>query len=78
MAAREADELNDLHQAEIALARANVVKCHIAVSLKHKAVLAEISEQRAVGRSSKRSSKRLQQPIAASRRWCGQAGCGGR
>ena len=44
---REEAELNDLHQAEIALARANVVKCHIAVSLKHKAVLAEISEQRA-------------------------------
>jgi hypothetical protein len=38
-AAREADELNDLHQAEIALAHANVVNCDMAATALHKAVM---------------------------------------
>ena len=38
-AAREADELNDLHQAGIALAHANVVNCDMAATALHKAVM---------------------------------------
>ena len=78
---REEAELNDLHQAEIALARANVVKCHIAVSLKHKAVLAEISEQRAefeaeleaTAATDRRIAAAMVRPGWAARRSCGQA-----
>jgi hypothetical protein len=45
VATREADELNDLHQAEIVLARANVVNCDMAATALHKAVMTEIATQ---------------------------------
>ena len=44
VAAREAAELNDLHQAGIALARANVVNCDIATGAAKKALMVEISK----------------------------------
>ena len=46
-ATREADELNDLHQTEIALAHANVVDCDMAATALHKAATMEITTQRA-------------------------------
>ena len=46
-AATEAYELNHLHQPEIALAHANVVNCDMAATALHKAVMAEITTQRA-------------------------------
>jgi hypothetical protein len=47
VATREADELNYLHQAEIALAHANVVDCDMAATAMHKAATMEIATQRA-------------------------------
>ena len=41
---REAAKLNDLHEAEIALARANLVNCDIATEAAKKALLVEISK----------------------------------
>jgi hypothetical protein len=40
----EAAELNDLHQAEIALARANVVNCDIATRAAKKALMVKMSK----------------------------------
>jgi hypothetical protein len=44
VAAMEAAELNDLHQAEIAMAHVNDVYCDIATGDAKKVVLAEISK----------------------------------
>ena len=41
---REAAKLNDLHEAEIALARANLVNCDIATEAAKKALLVEMSK----------------------------------
>jgi hypothetical protein len=41
---RETAKLNDLHEAEIALARANLVNCDIATEAAKKALLVEISK----------------------------------
>ena len=42
-ATREVDELNHLHQPEIALAHANVVNCDMVATALHKAVVVEIT-----------------------------------
>jgi hypothetical protein len=44
VANREVAKLNDLHEAEIALARANLVNCDIATEAAKKALLVEISK----------------------------------
>ena len=41
---REAAKLNDLHEAEIALARANLVNCDIATEAAKKALMVEMSK----------------------------------
>ena len=45
VATREADELNHLHQPEIALAHANVVNCDMVATALHKVATAEITMQ---------------------------------
>jgi hypothetical protein len=49
VAAMEADELNDLHQAEIALARANIVNCDMVATALFKAVMPDGGVHEAVG-----------------------------
>jgi hypothetical protein len=69
-AAREVDELNDLHQAEIALARANVVNCDMAARVRHKAVMAEtttLTTQRAELEAANATDRRI--AAAMQPRW---------
>jgi hypothetical protein len=58
-AAKEADELNDLHQAEIALAHANVVDCDMVATAMHKAATMEIATQRAEFEAADAADRRI-------------------
>jgi hypothetical protein len=58
-ATREADQLNEFHEAEIALARANVVKCDTAATALHKAVTPVIATQRAELEATDAANRRI-------------------
>ena len=65
-ATREADELNDLHRTEIALAHANVVNCDMAATALHKAVMTEIATQRAELEAADATDRRIAAAMPAT------------
>ena len=65
-ATREADELNDLHRTEIALAHANVVNCDMAATTLHKAVMTEIATQRAELEAADATDRRIAAAMPAT------------
>jgi hypothetical protein len=64
-AAKEVAEMNDLHQAAIALACADVVNCNIAARVSKKAVMVEISKKTGGARGELPFRDKLRVPRAA-------------
>jgi hypothetical protein len=58
--------VNDLHQAEIALAHANVVNCDMAATALHKAVMKEIATQRAELEAADATDRRIVAALPAT------------